>query len=96
MWSLAVLALIMLSLVAFSPIINFLLTSRRIQVFSTRHRGLTIVRRIYIGVTGFVGILIAGIYVTQLVAPGPKLFALVSMGGNIYAFIREIKFSKNK
>lgn len=76
--------------------INIGLTSRRVQEFCTKRRGLTALRRvIFLGVA-VIGIFIAISFMYETTPLGPKLFALIAIGGNTYALKREIDFSKSR
>lgn len=96
MESLATLILVMFSILMLSGPINIGLTSRRIQDLCTRRRGATALRRVVILGIGIVGIFIAINFMYETTPLGPKIFSLISIGGNIYALNREIKFSKSR
>jgi hypothetical protein len=94
--SLAVLILVMFSILMLSGPINIGLTSRRLQELCTKRRGLTALRRIFILGVGVIGIFIAISFLYETTPLGPKLFALIAIGGNVYALKREIDFSKSR
>ena len=96
MESLATLILVMFSILMLSGPINIGLTSRRIQELCTMRRGLTALRRVFILGIGVIGIFIAISFLYETTPLGPKLFALIAIGGNAYALKREIDFSKSK
>ena len=96
MESLAVLILVLFSILMLSGPINIGLTSRRLQEFCTKRRGLTALRRVFILGIGVIGIFIAINFLYETTPLGPKLFALIAIGGNVYALKREIDFSKSR
>lgn len=76
--------------------INIGLTSRKIQEAASRRRGLTALRRVFILGIGIIGVFIAINFMYETTPLGPKLFALIALGGNIYALKREVDFSKSR
>ena len=76
--------------------INIGLTSRKIQEAASRRRGLTALRRVFILGIGTIGVFIAINFMYETTPLGPKLFALIAIGGNIYALKREVDFSKSR
>jgi hypothetical protein len=86
----------MFSILMLSGPINIGLTSRSIQEAATRRRGLTALRRVFILGIGIVGVFIAINFMYETTPLGPKLFALIAIGGNIYALKREVDFSKSR
>jgi hypothetical protein len=96
MESLALLIVIMFSILLLSGPINIGLTNRKIQELATRKRGLTALRRVFILGVGVIGIFIAINFLYETTPLGPKLFALISIGGNVYALKREISFSRQR
>lgn len=96
MESLAFLVVVMFSILMLSGPINIGLTSRRVQEAATRHRGLTALRRSLILGIGIIGVFIAINFMYETTPLGPKLFALIAIGGNIYALKREVDFSKSR
>jgi hypothetical protein len=96
MESLAMLVVIMFSILLLSGPINIGLTSRRVQEFASKRRGLTALRRVFILGIGVVGVFIAITFMYETTPLAPKLYALIAIGGNIYALTREVKFSKSR
>lgn len=96
MESLAVLILVMFSILLLSGPINIGLTSFRVQELAARHRGATAIRRTFILGIAVIGIFIAINFLYETTPLAPKLFALIAIGGNIYALKREIEFSKSR
>ena len=96
MESLAALIVIMFSILLLSGPINIGLTSRKVQEFASLRRGITALRRTFILGIGVIGIFIAINFLYETTPLGPKLFALIAIGGNIYALMREIDFSKSR
>ncbi len=96
MESLAMLVVIMFSILLLSGPINIGLTSRRVQEFASKRRGLTALRRVLILGIGVIGVFIAITFMYETTPLAPKFYALIAMGGNIYALKREIDFSKSK
>ena len=96
MYSLAILVMVLFSLLMLSGPINIGLTSRRVQNFAAARKGLTALRRIIILTVAVIGIFIAISLMYETTPLGPKLFALIAIGGNIYALKREIDFSKSR
>jgi hypothetical protein len=96
MESLAMLVVIMFSILLLSGPINIGLTSRRVQEFASKRRGLTALRRVLILGIGVIGVFIAITFMYETTPLAPKLYALIAMGGNIYALTREVKFSKSR
>lgn len=94
MESLATLILVMFSVLMLSGPINIGLTSRKVQEAASRRRGLTALRRVFILGIGIIGVFIAINFMYETTPLGPKLFALIAIGGNIYALKREVDFSK--
>jgi hypothetical protein len=94
--SLAMLIVIMFSILLLSGPINIGLTSRRIQEFTSKRRGLTAFRRVTILAIGVIGVFIAISFMYETTPLAPKLYALIAIGGSIYALNREIKFSKGR
>jgi hypothetical protein len=94
--SLAMLIVIMFSILLLSGPINIGLTSRRVQEFASKHRGLTALRRVLILGIGVIGVFIAITFMYETTPLAPKLYALIAIGGNIYALTREVKFSKSR
>ena len=86
----------MFSILLLSGPINIGLTSRRVQEFSSRRRGLTALRRVLILGIGVIGVFIAITFMYETTPLAPKLYALIAIGGNIYALTREVKFSKSR
>lgn len=76
--------------------INIGLTSRRVQEFASKRRGLTALRRVLILGIGVIGVFIAITFMYETTPLAPKLYALIAIGGNIYALTREVKFSKSR
>jgi len=96
MESLAKLILILFSILMLSGPINIGLTSRRVQDFARKRRGLTATRRLLALGIGVIGIFIAITFMYETTPLGPKLFSLIAIGGNAYALKREIAFSKSR
>ena len=96
MESLATLILVLLSILLLSGPINIGLTSKKIQELTARRRGMTALRRVFILGIGVIGIFIAITFLYETTPLGPKLFALIAIGGNVYALKREIDFSKSR
>jgi hypothetical protein len=96
MESLAMLIVIMFSILLLSGPINIGLTSRRVQEFASKRRGLTAFRRVIILGIGVIGVFIAITFMYETTPLAPKLYALLAIGGNIYALTREVKFSKSR
>jgi hypothetical protein len=96
MESLAMLIVIMFSILLLSGPINIGLTSRRVQEFASKRRGLTALRRVLILGIGVIGVFIAITFMYETTPLAPKLYALIAIGGNIYALKREIDYSKSK
>jgi hypothetical protein len=96
MESLAMLIVIMFSILLLSGPINIGLTSRRVQEFASKRRGLTALRRVLILGIGVIGVFIAITFMYETTPLAPKLYALIAIGGNIYALTREVKFSKSR
>jgi hypothetical protein len=96
MYSLAILVMILFSLLILSAPINIGLTSRRVQNFAAARRGLTVLRRIVILTFAVIGIFIAITLMYETSSLGAKIFALIAVGGNIFALKREIDFSKSR
>lgn len=96
MESLAKVVLILFTILLLSGPINIGLTSRRVQIFATKRRGLTALRRIIALGIGVVGIFIAINFMYETTPLAPKLYALLAIAGNIYAVRREIKFVKSR
>ena len=96
MESLAMLIVIMFSILLLSGPINIGLTSRRVQEFASKRRGLTALRRVLILGIGIIGVFIAITFMYETTPLAPKLYALIAIGGNIYALTREVKFSKSR
>ena len=96
MESLALLVVTLFSILMLSGPINIGLTSRRVQIFATKYRGLTAIRRIFAFGVGVIGCVIAISFMYETTPLGPKLFALIAIGGNFYALKREISFSKSR
>jgi hypothetical protein len=96
MESLALLIVIMFSILLLSGPINIGLTSRRVQEFASKRRGLTALRRVLILGIGVIGVFIAITFMYETTPLAPKLYALIAIGGNIYALTREVKFSKSR
>jgi hypothetical protein len=96
MESLAYLILVMFSILMLSGPINIGLTSRRVQEFAAKRRGLTAIRRALILAIAVIGIFIAISFMYETTPLGPKLFALIAIAGNVYAVRREIAFSKSR
>ena len=96
MESLAALVVILFSILLLSGPINIGLTSRRVQIAATRYRGLTALRRAIILGVGVIGTFIAITFMYETTPLAPKLYALLAIGGNVYALNREIKFSKSR
>jgi hypothetical protein len=94
--SLAMLIVIMFSILLLSGPINIGLTSRRVQEFTSKRRGLTAFRRVSILVIGVIGVFIAISFMYETTPLAPKLYALIAISGNIYALKREIDYSKSK
>ena len=94
MESLAYLVVLLFSILMLSGPINIGLTSRRVQDFCAKRRGLTALRRVIFLAIAVIGIFIAINFMYETTPLGPKLFALIAIGGNIYALSREIAFSK--
>ena len=90
------LIVIMFSILLLSGPINIGLTSRRVQEFASKHRGLTALRRVLILGIGVIGVFIAITFMYETTPLAPKLYALIAIGGNIYARKREIDYSKSK
>lgn len=84
----------MFSVLMLSGPINIGLTSRKVQEAASRRRGLTALRRVFILGIGIIGVFIAINFMYETTPLGPKLFALIAIGGNIYALKREVDFSK--
>lgn len=96
MESLAMLIVIMFSVLLLSGPINIGLTSRRVQEFASKRRGLTAIRRVLILGIGVIGVFIAITFMYETTPLAPKLYALIAIGGNIYALKREIDYSKSR
>ena len=96
MESLAMLIVIMFSILLLSGPINIGLTSRRVQEFASKRRGLTALRRVLILGIGVIGVFIAITFMYETTPLAPKLYALLAIGGNIYALKREIDYSKSR
>ena len=96
MESLATLILVMFIILLLSGPINIGLTSRRVQEFTSKRRGLTALRRVLILGIGVIGVFIAITFMYETTPLAPKLYALLAIGGNIYALTREVKFSKSR
>lgn len=96
MESLAMLIVIMFSILLLSGPINIGLTSRKVQEFASKRRGLTALRRVLILGIGVIGVFIAITFMYETTPLAPKLYALIAIGGNIYALKREIDYSKSK
>lgn len=96
MESLAMLIVIMFSILLLSGPINIGLTSRRVQEFASKRRGLTAIRRVLILGIGVIGVFIAITFMYETTPLAPKLYALIAIGGNIYALKREIDYSKSR
>ncbi len=90
------LIVIMFSILLLSGPINIGLTSRRVQEFASKRRGLTALRRVLILGIGVIGVFIAITFMYETTPLAPKLYALIAIGGNIYALTREVKFSKSR
>lgn len=96
MESLALLIVIMFSILLLSGPINIGLTSRRVQEFTSKKRGLTALRRTFALGVGVIGIFIAINFMYETTPLAPKLFAIIAITGNVYAVKREIAFSKSR
>ena len=96
MESLALIIVVMFSILLLSGPINIGLTSRRVQEFASKRRGLTALRRVLILGIGVIGVFIAITFMYETTPLAPKLYALIAIGGNIYALTREVKFSKSR
>ena len=96
MESLAMLIVVMFSILLLSGPINIGLTSRRVQEFASKRRGLTALRRVLILGIGVIGVFIAITFMYETTPLAPKLYALIAISGNIYALTREVKFSKSR
>lgn len=96
MESLATLVLIMFSILLLSGPINIGLTSRIAQEFTSKRRGLTALRRAFMLGIAVVGVFIAITFMYETTPLAPKLYALIAIGGNIYALKREIHYSKSR
>jgi hypothetical protein len=94
--SLALLIVIMFSILLLSGPINICLTSRRVQEFASKRRGLSAFRRVIILGIGVIGVFIAITFMYETTPLAPKLYALIAIGGNIYALKREIDYSKSR
>ena len=96
MESLAMLIVIMFSILLLSGPINIGLTSRRVQEFASKRRGLTALRRVLILGIGVIGVFIAITFMYETTPLAPKLYSVIAIGGNIYALKREIDYSKSR
>jgi hypothetical protein len=96
MESLAMLIVIMFSILLLSGPINIGLTSRRVQELASKRRGFTALRRVLILGIGVIGVFIAITFMYETTPLAPKLYALIAIGGNIYALKREIDYSKSR
>ena len=96
MESLALLVVTLFAILMLSGPINIGLTSNRVQIFCTRFRGATALRRLLALGIGIVGIFIAINFMYETTPLGPKLAAIIAIAGNIYAVRREIKFAKSR
>lgn len=96
MESLAKIVLLLFTILLLSGPINIGLTSRRVQTFAAKRRGLTALRRFIALGIGVVGIFIAINFMYETTPLAPKLYALLAIAGNIYAVRREIKFAKSR
>ena len=95
MESLVFLVMVMFSILMLSGPINIGLTSRWMQDFCATRRGFTAARRFLFLAIDVVGVVIAIKFMYETTPLGPKLFALIAMGGNFYALKREINFAKS-
>lgn len=76
--------------------INIGLTSRRIQEFAAKRRGMTAIRRALILAIAVIGIFIAITFMYETTPLGPKVFSLIAIAGNFYAVRREVAFSRSR
>jgi hypothetical protein len=90
------LIVIMFSILLLSGPINIGLTNRRVQEFASKRRGLTAIRRVLILGVGVIGVFIAISFMYETTPLAPKLYALIAIGGNVYALKREIDYSKSR
>jgi hypothetical protein len=90
------LIVIMFSILLLSGPINIGLTNRRVQEFASKRRGLTAIRRVLILGIGVIGVFIAITFMYETTPLAPKLYALIAIGGNVYALKREIDYSKSR
>lgn len=96
MESLAFMVFILFIILMLSGPINIGLTSRRVQNFAAKRRGLTAIRRIFILSIAVIGVYIAINFIYATSSIGPQIFSIIAIGGNFYALKREISFSKSR
>jgi hypothetical protein len=96
MESLAILVLILLTVIIITAPLAFLLTTRKVQLFTSTRKGLNLSRQIVgcaIATIGIVFALITGLSVEGF---GAHLFFIAIIELNIYSIIREIRFIRNR
>lgn len=96
MESLVIFVVILMLLITLSGPSAFLLTTRKVQTFTSANGALNIIRRIIAGLFASAGILLAVVTGISVSGVGLRIFFLCVIALNVFAIIREIKYALNR
>ena len=96
MESLVIFVVILLAIIIITAPLAFLLTTKKVQEFTSTRKGLTLARQIMGGAIATIGIVFAVITGLGVSGFGIRLFFITIIALNIYSIIREIKYIRNR
>jgi hypothetical protein len=96
MESLVILVVFILAAITITAPLAFVLTTRKVQDFTSSRKGLNLSRQIVGGAIATIGIVFALITGLSVEGFGLHLFFIAIIELNIYSIIREIRFIRNR
>ena len=96
MESLAILVLILLTVIIITAPLAFVLTTRKIQLFTSTRKGLNLSRQILGGIIATAGIFFSVIVGVNVSGLGIRLFFIGVIALNVFSIVREIDFIQNQ
>ena len=96
MESLVILVVILLSLATITAPLAFILTTKKVQDFTSTRKGLNLTRQIVGGIIAIDGFFFSVIIVVSVSGLGIRLFFIGIIALNVFSIVREVIYVQNQ
>jgi hypothetical protein len=96
MESLVIFVVILLALITFTAPLAFILTTKKVQDFTSTRKGLNLARQIIGGIIAIVGFFFSVIIVVSVSGLGIRLFFIGIIALNVFSIVREVIYVQNR